>query len=99
MSLQHQKMPKTKLQLPKKYEVLLHNDDYTTMEFVIEILTKIFHKSEHEAYTLMLKIHKEGLATCGIYTKEIAQTKVEQVKVTAKQNGYPLLATMRIYND
>ncbi|MGM0622636.1 MAG: ATP-dependent Clp protease adapter ClpS [Campylobacterota bacterium] len=99
MAFEYEEKIDTKLQLPKKYEVLLHNDDYTTMDFVIEILIEFFHKSEHEAYNIMLKIHKEGLAVCGIYTKEIAQTKVEQVKAAAKQSGFPLLATMRKCDD
>lgn len=99
MALEHKEKIDTKLQFPKRYDVLLHNDDYTTMDFVIEILIKYFHKSELEAYNLMLKIHKEGLCVCGRYTKEIAQTKVEQVKITAKQSGFPLLATMRKCDD
>ncbi|MEA2028215.1 MAG: ATP-dependent Clp protease adaptor ClpS, partial [Campylobacterota bacterium] len=72
---------KTELELdkPKMYRVLLHNDDYTTMDFVIMILTKIFHKSEQEAEIIMWDIHKKGKGTCGVYTHEIAQTKVEQV--------------------
>jgi len=99
LALEYKEQTDTKLQFPKRYEVLLHNDDYTTMDFVIEILIEYFHKSELEAYNLMLKIHKEGSAVCGQYTKEIAQTKVEQVKATAKQNGFPLLATMRKCDD
>ncbi|KIM12335.1 MAG: Clp protease ClpS [Sulfurovum sp. FS08-3] len=82
------------LDKPKMYRVLLHNDDYTTMDFVIMILMKIFHKSQQEAEMIMWDVHKKGRGTCGIYTFEIAQTKVEQVKRLAKENQFPLLATM-----
>ena len=78
---------------PEQYKVLLHNDDYTTMDFVVEVLVKVFHKSIEESEQLMLKIHKSGKAVCGVYTYDIAQTKVYQVRQLAKQNGYPLLAT------
>lgn len=78
---------------PPKYRVLLHNDDYTSMDFVVMILNKIFHKSQEQAEAIMLDVHKKGRGVCGVYTKEIAQTKVEQVKVLAKQNEFPLLAT------
>jgi len=74
--------------------VLLHNDDYTTMDFVVEILMKIFHKSLLESEQIMLNIHRLGRAVCGIYTYEIAQTKVYQVKQLAKKSGFPLLATL-----
>ena len=81
---------------PPMYRVILHNDDYTSMEFVVHILTTIFHKSEQESERIMLDVHKKGKGVCGIYTREIAQTKVEQVRVLAKQNKYPLLATYEI---
>ena len=76
------------------FKVLLHNDDYTSMDFVVEILMRIFHKSEQQAEQIMLQIHQKGKAICGVYTYEIAQMKVEQVKALAKQNAFPLLATM-----
>jgi len=79
---------------PTKYNVLLHNDDYTTMDFVIEILMNIFHKSLMEAERIMLNIHNSGKAVCGTYTYDIAQTKVYQVKQLARKNGFPLLATV-----
>ncbi len=85
-----------KLKEPELYRVILHNDDYTTMEFVIEILKSIFHKSSSEAEDIMWHIHEKGEAICGIYTYEIAQTKVEEVKKRAKENSFPLLATMQI---
>jgi len=79
---------------PIQYKVLLHNDDYTTMEFVIEILMGIFHKSLVEAEQIMFNIHRVGKAVCGTYTYDIAQTKVYQVKQLAKKSGFPLLATL-----
>ncbi|HHH51337.1 MAG TPA: ATP-dependent Clp protease adaptor ClpS [Campylobacterales bacterium] len=79
---------------PTQYKVLLHNDDYTTMEFVVEILMTIFHKSLIEAEQIMFNIHRVGKAICGIYTYDIAQTKVYQVKQLAKKSGFPLLATL-----
>jgi len=82
------------LQEPLMYRVLLHNDDYTSMDFVVEILMKIFHKNLQEAETIMIKIHEKGAAVCGVYTYEIAQTKAQQVKQLAKQNELPLLATI-----
>ncbi len=99
MALDHQHRLDLHLQLPKKYEVLLHNDDYTTMDFVVEILMEFFHKSKPEAYAIMITIHKKGQAVCGVYTKEIAEMKVNQVKAAAKQNGFALLATMRESDD
>ncbi len=79
---------------PKKYRVLLLNDDYTSMEFVIEILMKIFHKSPDEAKKIMLEVHNSGKGVCGEYTYEIAQTKVHQVHNAAKNNSFPLRATL-----
>ncbi|MBD3793751.1 MAG: ATP-dependent Clp protease adaptor ClpS [Campylobacterales bacterium] len=79
---------------PQKYKVLLHNDDYTTMDFVVDILMGVFHKNVIESERIMLLIHRQGKAICGVYTYEIAQTKVYQVKQLAKQNGFPLLATL-----
>ncbi len=84
------------LKEPELYRVILHNDDYTTMEFVIKILKSIFHKNAEEAEDIMWRIHQNGRAVCGIYTYEIAQTKAEQVKHQAKQNGFPLLATIEV---
>ena len=81
------------LEEPPMYRVLLHNDDYTTMDFVVMILSKVFHKTQEQAEQIMLDVHKKGKGVCGVYTFEIAQTKVEQVKTLAKQNQFPLLAT------
>ncbi|NPA55967.1 MAG: ATP-dependent Clp protease adaptor ClpS [Epsilonproteobacteria bacterium] len=80
--------------LPKMYKVLLHNDDYSTFDFVIKILMEIFNKSQEEAQSLTIEVDKEGYAVVGIYPKEIAETKVLLVTQSAKQAGFPLLATM-----
>ena len=84
------------LEEPPMYRVVLHNDDYTTMEFVVHVLMSVFHKSEAESERIMLDVHKKGRGVCGVYTREIAQTKVEQVRTLAKQNKFPLLATYEI---
>lgn len=79
---------------PDMFRVLLHNDDYTSMDFVVDILKKIFHKDLQEAERIMINIHEKGKAVCGVYSYEIAQTKALQVKQLAKQNEFPLLATI-----
>jgi len=80
------------LEEPKKYKVFLLNDDFSTMEFVIKILTVVFRKSLEEAEAIMLDVHNNGRAICGIYTKEIALTKVAQVKTMARKEDFPLKA-------
>ena len=77
---------------PKKYKVILLNDDFSTMDFVIEVLTKVFRKSQSESETIMLNIHNKGREVCGIYTQEIALTKVGQVKTMARKAKFPLKA-------
>ena len=84
--------PKTKK--PSMYRVLLMNDDYTPMEFVVSILMGIFKKTQEEATTIMLKVHQKGMGTCGIYTFEIAETKVAQVMDAAKRAQHPLQCTL-----
>ena len=79
---------------PPMYRVLLHNDDYTTMDFVVDILRNVFHKSYEEAEKIMWDVHEKGKGVCGVYTHEIAQTKVHQVTLLAKSEGFPLLVTM-----
>jgi len=79
---------------PKKYKVLILNDDYTSMEFVIDILMTIFHKSYEEAERIMLEVHKKDKGVCGIYTHEIAETKIMQVHKKARESGFPLRAEM-----
>ena len=82
------------LQEPKKYKVFLLNDDFSTMDFVIEVLIKVFRKSADEASTIMLNIHNKGREICGSYSHEIASTKVAQVKSMAREKGFPLKAVM-----
>jgi ATP-dependent Clp protease adaptor protein ClpS len=84
------------LDKPSMYKVLLHNDDYTTMEFVVMILSSIFRKNLQESEKIMLEIHEKGKGLCGIYTHEIAQTKIQQISQLAKEEGFPLLATMEV---
>lgn len=79
---------------PKKYKVLLLNDNYSTMDFVVEILKKIFRKTEVEATQIMLSVHENGKGLCGIYSHEIAATKVAQVKQNARKAQFPLKAIM-----
>ena len=79
---------------PPMYRVLLHNDDYTTMDFVIEILMSVFGKSVEEATVIMLKVHHAGVGVCGVYTYEIAETKVETVHHLAAESGFPLKSSM-----
>lgn len=85
---------KTKLQPPKMYKVLLHNDDYTTMEFVIHVLTKFFSKNYDEAHAVMLKVHHDGVGICGIYTYEVAESKSSKVNKYSKGKGHPLKCTL-----
>lgn len=81
---------KEKLQAPRKYKVIMHNDDYTTMEFVILVLQKYFNKSSPEAHAIMLEVHTRGFGICGIYTFEVAESKVAKVVKYARENGHPL---------
>jgi ATP-dependent Clp protease adaptor protein ClpS len=83
-----------KITEPPLYKVLLHNDDYTTMEFVIYVLETIFHKPYAEAERLMRQVHVQGIALAGIYPFEIAEVKVDKVIQLARDNEFPFLATM-----
>ncbi len=83
-----------KVEPPKRYAVLLHNDHFTTMEFVIEILMTIFHKSEQEAFEITLAVHHEEVGVAGVYTSEIAETKVAEVHAQARAAGFPLRCSM-----
>lgn len=85
---------KNKIELPKKYKVLLHNDDYTTMEFVIFILQGVFHKTIDEAERIMLEVHKTGMGLCGVYTFEIAESKAKKVERLAREHSHPLMCTI-----
>lgn len=83
-----------KVKRPKKYKVILHNDDYTTMEFVILILKVVFHKTMAEAEKIMLEVHNKGYGVCGIYTYEIAEAKAKKVEIMAKEQSHPLKCTI-----
>ncbi len=85
---------KSKTKKPRMFRVLLHNDDYTTMEFVVWVLERVFHKSDTEANALMLSIHHKGYGVAGVFTKDIAETKVAQTLALANENGMPLLCTL-----
>lgn len=82
---------KQKLQPPRKYQVILNNDDFTPMDFVVEVLIQFFNKNSDQAAEIMLKVHYDGKAICGIYSADIAQTKVEQVNQYARDHEHPLL--------
>lgn len=79
---------------PELYKVLLLNDDYTTMEFVIDILESVFHKQPAEAFRIMMLVHTQGKGLAGVYPFEVAETKVETVVTRARENGFPLRAVM-----
>ncbi|MDF1879500.1 ATP-dependent Clp protease adaptor ClpS [Sulfurimonas sp. SAG-AH-194-C20] len=87
-------LEETILKYPKKFKVYLLNDDYTSMDFVVDILITIFHKSYEQAESVMLDIHKTQRGLCGVYTHEIAETKVIQVKKRSQKSGFPLKAIM-----
>ena len=84
----------TELVEPPMYKVLLINDDYTPMDFVVEILMNVFHKSIETATQIMMNVHKKGSGVCGVYTYEIAETKTGTVHRMAEESGYPLRSTM-----
>ena len=79
---------------PDMYKVLLHNDDYTTMEFVVHVLMQVFRKSMEDATRIMFNVHERGIGVCGHYTFEVAETKVDTVTRMARENGHPLKCTM-----
>ena len=83
-----------KTEHPDMFRVLLHNDDYTTMDFVVSVLESVFHLSPTEANRIMLNIHMKGLGVCGTYPFDIAETKVHQVHARAKSEGYPLKCSL-----
>ena len=89
------KTSKQNLKIPKRFEVILLNDDYTTMEFVVEVLRRFFHKEFQAAEAIMLKIHIDGEAVCGTYSYDVAQTKVTQVIDYSRQNEQPLMCVLR----
>lgn len=84
----------TRLQPPSRYKVVLLNDDYTPMDFVVNVLQLFFNKSVDQATQIMLEVHYKGKGICGVYTKDIAATKVSQVNHYAREHQHPLLCTM-----
>jgi ATP-dependent Clp protease adaptor protein ClpS len=82
-----------KVKQPRRYTVVLHNDDYTTMEFVVLVLMKFFHKSETEATQIMLHVHHRGFGVVGVFPRDVAETKAVQVMDYAKEHGHPLKCT------
>ena len=87
-------LERQKTKKPVLYRVVMHNDDYTTQEFVVHVLIHFFKKDPTEATHLMLKVHMTGKAIVGVYTKDIAETKIEQVTEYAREHGHPLMLTM-----
>ncbi|HHJ13899.1 MAG TPA: ATP-dependent Clp protease adapter ClpS [Gammaproteobacteria bacterium] len=83
-----------RLKQPPMYKVVLHNDDYTPMEFVVMLLEQLFGMSREKATQVMLHVHTRGKAVCGVYTREVAETKVAQVNEFARENEHPLLCAM-----
>jgi len=81
---------KSQIKVPRQYQVLIYNDDFTPMDFVVEVLVRIFDKEESAAVALMLSIHKGNYAVAGVYPKDIAQTKAAEAVQWARQEGYPL---------
>ena len=84
----------TRLEEPPMYQVYLINDDYTPMEFVVDILMTVFRKSQEESTEIMLLVHHQGKGLCGVYTYEVAETKVDTVHELAEESGYPLRSVM-----
>ncbi len=91
---EHETRSETSLSYPNKYKVYLLNDNYSSMDFVIDVLMTIFHKNYEEAEAIMLEVHKKERGICGIYTHEIAETKVTEVHKKAHESGFPLKAVM-----
>ena len=89
------KTVKQKIKIPNRFDVILINDDYTSMEFVVDVLRKFFHKEFQAAEAIMLKIHIDGEAVCGSYSYDVAQTKVKQVIGYSRENDQPLMAVLR----
>ena len=79
---------------PPLFKVLLHNDDYTTMEFVVQVLEQVFLKTPAEAFRVMMHVHTQGKGLCGLYPHDIAETKIESVHEMAQEHGFPLRADM-----
>jgi ATP-dependent Clp protease adaptor protein ClpS len=83
-----------KVERPRMWRVLLHNDDYTTQDFVVWVLESVFHKPAAEAFTIMMSVHRSGMGVAGVYTHDVAETKVKTTKQMAEEHEFPLLVTM-----
>src|ERR671912_3044179 len=83
-----------KLERPRMWRVLLHSDDYTTQDFVVWVLESIFHKPRGEAFSIMMSVHRSGMGVAGVYTHDVAATKVKTTKQLAEEHEFPLLVTM-----
>lgn len=86
--------PEKKLKRPRLYRVLLHNDDYTTREFVVHVLQLVFHLGEQDSIRVMLHVHHNGVGVAGVFTREVAETKIQRVEQLAKEQEFPLRLTM-----
>ncbi len=94
VSIKSSEEKKDKIAKPPMYKVIILNDDYTTMDFVVEILVKIFRKTLEKANKIMLNVHRRGKGICGLYTRNIAETKINTVHNLAREQGFPLKCTM-----
>ena len=83
-----------RLQPPRLWRVLLHNDDYTTQDFVVWVLESIFHKPRGEAFSIMMSVHRSGMGIAGVYTHDVAETKMKTTRQLAEEHEFPLLVTM-----
>ena len=83
-----------KLERPRMWRVLLHNDDYTTQDFVVWVLESIFHKPRGEAFAIMMSVHRSGIGVAGVYTHDVAETKLKATRQLAEEHEFPLLVTM-----
>ena len=82
------------LERPRMWRVLLHNDDYTTQDFVVWVLETVFQKPRGEAFSIMMNVHRSGIGLAGVYTHDVAETKVRRTKQLAEEHEFPLLVTM-----
>ena len=92
-------LDRPKLKRPPLYKVIMLNDDYTPMEFVVEILERFFSMDKEKATAIMLAVHTKGKATCGVYTRDIAETKAAQVNQYARDNEHPLMCEIEVVED
>ena len=88
-----------KLERPRMWRVLLHNDDYTTQDFVVWVLESVFHKPRGEAFAIMMSVHQSGLGVAGVYTYDVAETKVKTTEQIAEEHEFPLLVTMEVETE